>query len=296
MRSWLLVPAEDEEKLEDAASSGADVVVLDLDQARSESARADGRERAADWMRNHRQQVLQGQNFARWVRISPIESEHWREDLRAALAGAAEGIFLPAVPGPAYVQQLASEVYEVEQRSGIAHGATQIIPLVASRPQNVLTLGQFAENVQPRLGGFSWESAILAEAVGARREHSSTGEWFGAMAYARSKIVLLAKACGLLALESAQPASMSDDAFANLAMVARADGFTGMFANSAAQVKAINAAFAPTEGELTRAEGIIAQFTSNPNADHVRMGNRVLNRSDLQRARQMLETVNMGVG
>ncbi|WP_394730790.1 HpcH/HpaI aldolase/citrate lyase family protein [Altererythrobacter sp. GH1-8] len=296
MRSWLLVPAENEEQLEEASSSGADVVVLDLDQARSESARADGRERAADWMRNHREQVLQGQSFARWVRISPIESEHWREDLRAALAGAAEGIFLPAVPGPAYVQQLASEVYEVEQRCGIAHGATQIIPLIASRPQSVLSLSQFAENIQPRLGGFSWESAVLADAISARREHNSTGEWFGALAHTRAQIILLAKACGLLALESAQPATMPEDAFANLASAARADGFNGMFANSPAQVKAINAAFTPTESELARAQNVIAQFTSNPNAEHVRMGNRVLNRADLLRARQMLEAVNMGVG
>lgn len=296
MRSWLLVPAEDEEQLEEAANSGADVVVLDLDRARSETARADGRERAADWMRNHREQVLQGQNFSRWVRISPIESEHWREDLHAALAGAAEGIFLPAVPGPAYVQQLASEVYEVEQRYGLAHGATQIIPLVASRPQGVLSLGQFAENVQPRLGGFSWESAVLADAISARREHNNAGEWFGALAHARAQILLLAKACGLLALESAQPATMSEDTFTNLAMSARADGFNGMFASTPAQVKAINAAFTPTEGELTRAQNVIAQFTSNPHAEHVRMGNRVLNRSDLHRARQMLETVNMGVG
>lgn len=296
MRSWLLVPAEDEEKLEDASGSGADVVVLDLDHARSESARAEGRERAADWMRNHREQVLQGQSFARWVRISPIESEHWREDLRAALAGAAEGIFLPAVPGPAYVQQLASEVYEVEQRSGIAHGATQIIPLVASRPQGVLSLSQFSENVQPRLGGFSWESAILADAISARREYNSNGEWFGAMAHARSQIILLAKACGLLALESAQPTDLAPESFTNLASAARADGFNGMFANSAEQVKAINAAFTPTESELTRAQSMVAQFTSNPNADHVRMGNRVLNRADLHRARQMLESVNMGVG
>ena len=296
MRSWLLVPAEDEEQLEDAASSGADVVVLDLDHARSESARIEGRERAADWMRNHREQVLHGQNFARWVRISPIESEHWREDLRAALAGAAEGVFLPAVPGPAYVQQLASEVYEVEQRSGIAHGATQIIPLVAARPQGVLSLGQFAENIQPRLGGFSWESAVLAEAISARREYSGSGEWFGALAHARAQIVLLAKACGLLALESAQPTETSADTFTNLALSARADGFNGMFARNAAQVKAINAAFTPTESELTRAQSVVAQFTSSPNSDHVRLGNRVLNRSDLHRARQVLESMNMGVG
>lgn len=296
MRSWLLVPAEDEEKVEEAAASGADVVVLDLDNARSESARTDGRERAADWMRNHREQVLQGQNFARWVRISPIESEHWREDLRAALAGAAEGIFLPAVPGPAYVQQLASEVYEVEQRAGIAHGATQIIPLVASRPQGVLTLGQFAENVQPRLGGFSWESSALAEALSARRQYDATGQWFGGMAHARAQILLLAKACGLLALESAQSASTDAATFEKLAEAARADGFSGMFASTSKQVKAINAAFTPTQSELTRAQNVIAQFTSNPNAEHVRMGNRVLNRGDLQRARQMLETVQMGVG
>lgn len=296
MRSWLLVPAEDEEKVEQAAGAGADVVVLDLDHARSESARAEGRERARDWMQSHRQQVLEGRNFARWVRISPIESPHWREDLHSALEGAAEGVFLPAVPGPAYVQQLASEVYEVEQRAGIAHGATQIVPLVASIPQSVLTLNEFANNTHARLAGFGWESAVLAEAVSARRQFNETGDWCGALALARAQIVLLAKACGLLALESGQPQTLAPDMFERLAKAARADGFNGMFAHSAEQVKAINSAFAPTDGELSRAQGVIAQFTSNPHAEHVRMGNRVLGRGDLMRARQMLESVNMGVG
>src|SRR3546814_1962922 len=98
------------------------------------SQREEARERARDWLARHRLQVVEGRQFTRWVRISPLGSRHWRDDLFTVMPGAPQGIFLPEVPSPAHVQQLGAEFYEIEQRAGIHHDATPIMHMVAGNP------------------------------------------------------------------------------------------------------------------------------------------------------------------
>ena len=47
-RSWLIVPAHDEARLEQAAKSGADVVALDLEDTVHDSRKHEARERVRD--------------------------------------------------------------------------------------------------------------------------------------------------------------------------------------------------------------------------------------------------------
>src|SRR3546814_10297754 len=81
MRSWLVVSANEAEKLEQAAGSGADAVVVDLDLEMGTSHREEARERVRDWLARPRLQVVEGRQFTRWVRISPLGSRPWRADL-----------------------------------------------------------------------------------------------------------------------------------------------------------------------------------------------------------------------
>lgn len=294
MRSWLIVAADDESALTEAASAGADAVVLDLDSALGETSRVSARGRARDWVRYHRQQVLEGRQFTRWVRISPLESPHWRADLAAALEGGPDGIILPGATDPARVQQLAAEFYEAEQRAGMAHGATRILPLVSNTPASVLGVTRFADDTHPRLAGLGWDAGRLGDALDTRRTFDESGSWSGAFALARANLVLAAKARDLMAIETSVEETSDMDRFAGIAEAARADGFSGMFALTAKQVAAINRAFQPTEGEISGARHVIAQFEINPEAEHVAMGGRMIDRAYLARARRLVEQADRG--
>lgn len=296
MRSWLIIAADDADALDQSVVSGADAVVIDLDREMGASQRQDARERARDWLASHRLQVVEGRHFARWVRISPLGSRHWRDDLFAVMPGAPQGIFLPEVPGPAHIQQLGAEFYEIEQRAGIAYGATQIVPMVASSPGGALDIGAFAGEPHPRLAGLAWDAAQLGERIDARRQRNERDEWCGAFAFARAQIVLCAKAHGLKAIESGQAPDIDPARLERIAEIARADGFSGMFATHPAQVPAINRAFTPDDGEIAQARRIEMQFTANANSELVTLGNRVLEAVDLHRARQVLEAAPRGRG
>jgi citrate lyase subunit beta/citryl-CoA lyase len=289
MRSLLVVPANGAEEMELAAGSGADAVVLDLDLEMGLNRRDEARQAVFDWLDNHRKQVVEGRHFARWVRISSLSSPHWRDDLLTVMAGAPDGLFLPAVPSPAHVQQLGAEFYEIEQAAGIPYGATQIIPMVAGNPISALEIGRFAMEPHPRLGGLAWDAARLGSKIDTRRERNRRGDWCGAFAFVRAQIVLTAKAHGLKAIESGQPKGYDLARLEHIAAGARADGFTGMFAFDAEQVPVINRAFTTNEREIAIARNVEARFADQSYRDPVEFGGDSLDPAELDRARQLLE-------
>ena len=122
-RSWLFVPGDSERKLAKAASTGADAIIVDLEDAVAAEARPAARILTAEWLAAHRPQVAQ-RRLERWVRINPLDTPYWREDIVAVMRGAPDGIVLPKASGPEQLRQLAAEIYELEQRNGVSSGST----------------------------------------------------------------------------------------------------------------------------------------------------------------------------
>ena len=288
MKSWLIVRADDEGLLASAATSGASVVVVDCGYAAGDRAKDSARHAARDWLASHRQQVLAQGKFARWVRISPIHDAAWREDLETVMQSGPEGILLPECSGPNQLQELAAQIYEVEQRNGIAHGATRIVPQVGSRAGDALTIRAFADESHPRLMGLTWDARSLARSLGARRTRDGHGGFTDAMQQVRASVLLTAHARGIMAIESAH-ASSKDTAGADAAAKgARADGFSGMAARHSNQIGAINKAFEPTSEERGDAQAIVAAFASNPGLETIPHKGRRIGASELARARRLL--------
>ena len=261
LRSWLLVPADSETKLIKAPEVGADVVVLDLAASVGPDAKVRARELAAGWLQRHRAQVTAERRFARWVRINPLDSRMSRDDLIAVLPAAPDGVLLPRASGPEAVQQLASELYELEQRSGVAPGSTRIIPIAGETAAAALTIPTYVGASLPRLAGLTWGAETLAAATGASHTRTAEG-WTDAARLVRAQTLLAAHARGLAALEAAGEGTDAK-ALGRIAEAARADGFTGMLATHPAQVAAINAAFAPSDAELAEARQVIAAFAGD---------------------------------
>ncbi|NVD44958.1 HpcH/HpaI aldolase/citrate lyase family protein [Qipengyuania atrilutea] len=287
MRSWLLVATDNDGELQGAANAGADVVVIDLNRALSPKRQETAREIAQNWLASHQKQVLAQRRFGRWVRISPIDSQQWRADLHSAMSGQADGIVLSDAASPDHIQQLAAEIYEIEQRMGIGHNKTGIVPQLGTSPRAALELAKFADEVHPRVSGYSWDAAALARAIGARRTRAPGG-WSSVMNMVRSQVLLAAHARGIDVIETPFRDLRDAKACQIAAASARADGFTGMVALRGAQVSAINQAFAPTAEELREAEEIIALFASNPNLEWQNYKGRRMGQSQLTRARNML--------
>ena len=288
LRSWLFVPGDSETKLAKAPGVGADAIIVDLEDAVSPEAKPRARELAAGWLKAHRPQVTAERSFARWVRINALDTRLWRDDLLAVLPGAPDGIMLPKAAGPEDVQQLTAELYEQEQRSGIAPGSTRILPLVSETAAAALTIAAYVPASLPRLAGLTWGAEDLSAALGALRKRDADGNWTDTFRMVRAQTLLAAHAKGVMAIDTLHADFADMAGLQRVAEASRADGFTGMLAIHPTQVAVINAAFTASEAELDAARAIVAAFAESPGAGALQIDRRMIDRPHLAAAQRLL--------
>ena len=289
MRSWLLVPADKDKALQDAALSGADVVVLDMARAASDEAKLHTRLATRNWLMSHREQVTASRKMARWVRVGPMASPQWRSDLEAALEGAPDGVLLAECTNVEEVKNLAAALYEIEGRIGLRANTTRIVPELGSNPVAALALRAFAEELHPRVSGLAWDSTALARSLGARRMRGPGGLWTDPLAMVRSQVLLAAHAQGLQVIEAPYRDRRDEEGAQRAFLAARADGFTGMQAIHPSQIDGIKKAFAPTSEELAEAREMTGLFELNPGAEMVAFRGRQIGQKQLAQARALLD-------
>jgi hypothetical protein len=90
MRSLLFVPADSERKLARSLKSGADALILDLEDSVMPANRPSARSQARTFL-----DETQSAGIARYVRINALASDAALDDLTAVLPGKPEGILLP---------------------------------------------------------------------------------------------------------------------------------------------------------------------------------------------------------
>ena len=283
MRSWLFVPGDSEKKLSKVAACGADVVIVDLEDAVAPQAKQAARPLAFEWLLAHREEVSQ-----RWVRINALDTPLWREDLAAVMPGAPDGIMIPKAAGPEQLQALAAELYELEQRHGLTTGRTRLLPLVSETPAAALGIAAYAGASLPRLAGLTWGAEDLSAAIGASRKRDESGRWTDTFRVVRAQVRLTAHARGVLAIDTLHADFRDMEGLERAARESRADGFAGMLAIHPAQVPVINAAFLPSEEEVAEARRIVEAFAAAPGAGALQLEGRMLDQPHLEQARKLL--------
>lgn len=283
MRSWLFVPGDSEKKLAKVADCGADVVIVDLEDAVAPQAKHLARPLACAWLDAHRDYTSQ-----RWVRINALDTELWRADLAAVMPGAPDGIMVPKASGPEQLRGLAAEIYELEQRHGIAAGSTRLLPLVSETPAAAIGIASYAAASLPRLAGLTWGAEDLSASIGASRKRGEDGRWTDAFRMVRAQVLLTAHACGVLPIDTLHADFRDVEGLERTARESYTDGFAGMLAIHPAQVPVINAAFMPGEEEIAEARRIVEAFAASPGTGALQLEGRMLDQPHLEQARKLL--------
>ena len=283
-RSWLFVPGDSEKKLGKAAGTGADVIIVDLEDAVAPANKPQARQLACAWLTEQRGTA----QFGRWVRINALDTPLWRDDLAGVMAGAPDGIMLPKSAGPESIQTLAAELYELEGRCGLPTGSTRILALVSETATAAISIPSYASASLPRLHGLVWGGEDLSAALGASRKYDANGRWTDAFRFVRTQTLLTAHAKGVLPLDTLHADFADSEGLKRVAEEARADGFGGMLAIHPAQVPVINAAFSPSEDELAHARAIIAAFAAQPDAGTLQIDGKMIDRPHLVLAKRLL--------
>ncbi|HVY85862.1 MAG TPA: CoA ester lyase [Caulobacterales bacterium] len=280
-RSLLFVPGDRPERLEKALASGADVIILDLEDSVSAANKAKART-----------DVLQSLGVDRrgvkcFVRINPLSSEPASADLDAVMPGRPDGVVLPKAEGARSIALLARHLDAAEQRHHIPPGETVILPIATETPAAIFKLGEYG-GVTSRLMGLTWGAEDLPAAVGASAARESDGRYTPPLELARSLALFGATAAGVAAIETVYPAFKDLDGLATYAARGARDGFSGMMAIHPSQVSIINAAFTPSDEQIAHAKAVVDAFAAQPGAGVVALDGAMLDAPHLAQAKRIL--------
>ncbi|HBK09081.1 MAG TPA: CoA ester lyase [Acetobacteraceae bacterium] len=256
-RSWLFIPGDSERKMAKAADSGADVIVLDLEDSVAAERRTTARGLICEYLKSHPQRSEQ----KLWVRINPLSTEPALGDLVGVISGGPDGILLPKPETPNEVVTLGLYLDALEAASGITAGHTKIMPVATETALGMFQLGAY-RGLTPRLAGLTWGAEDLAAALGASTNRQADGSYALPYQLARSLCLMGAVAAGVAPIDTITTDFRDHDLIRLEAEDGRRQGFVGKMAIHPAQVDIINRAFTPTEAEIAHARRIVAAFAA----------------------------------
>lgn len=273
LRSLLFVPGDRPDRMEKALKSGADALILDLEDSVAATAKPEARRAVAAFLAANESARL-------WVRINPLDSDEADKDLQALLPAHPDGIVLPKAEGGASVAELARRL---AQRGNVT---ARILAIGTETPAAIFGLGTYGGH--KRLAGLTWGAEDLPAAIGAATSREEDGSFTTPYEIARALCLFGAAAAGVAPIETVYPAFRDLDGLAAFAGRARRDGFTGMMAIHPDQVAVINQAFTPSEAELSHARAVVAAFAANPEAGALSLDGRMIDRPHLVQAQRLL--------
>lgn len=289
LRSLLFVPGDSEKKLGKGAASGADALILDLEDAVSVERIGIARQMVAEYLQARR--TRQGQQL--WVRINPLSTPLALPDLAAVVGAAPDGIVLPKADAPADLQRLDHYLTALEVRDGVAPGSIGILPVATETPAALFALGGYA-GASARLRGLTWGAEDLSTTIGASTNRDDAGAFDLTYQLARSLCLLAAAGAGVQAIDTLTVDFRDTAALQAEVRRARRQGFSGKIAIHPDQVATINAGFAPDAQELAHARRVVEAFESAGGAGTVQLDGKMVDKPHLTQALRLLAAARSG--
>jgi citrate lyase subunit beta / citryl-CoA lyase len=288
IRSLLFAPANRPELIKKFPRYAADVCAIDLEdavpEAEKDAARL-GLPALVAWLRD---QNLKSQLF---VRTNAFRSPHTPADLQAAFHTAIDGIIAPKLETLEGVRFFDSAVASAQTNSGRALGLIGLIE-TARGVMNVETIAAYAENSKQHLAALAFGAEDFITDVGGRR----TAEGLEVL-YARSRVVLAAKAAGLQAIDPIFANIRDDEGFRRDAEFGRQLGFNGKLCVTPRQTEIANTVFSPSAEEIDRSRRLIEVYEAAQSQGRgaIDFEGAMVDEPLLKRARDILELADRGV-
>ncbi|MHB1011548.1 MAG: HpcH/HpaI aldolase/citrate lyase family protein [Desulfobacteria bacterium] len=259
-RSFLFVPGIRPDRFDKAWNSGADGVILDLEDAVPADRKGAARQAVMSWMSADRPV---------FVRVNGAGTDEFGDDVAAIARPGLAGVLLPK----------AERVEEIAALSGGLAEGTRIVPIVetAAGVWNVMALAS-----APRVHRLAFGSLDFQLDVGIEGEDIE-------LLYARSRIVLASRAAGIRRPLDGVTTSIEDGArLAADVDRARRLGFGGKLCIHPRQVQAVNRGFAPTEEEIAWARNVLGTAGSSGEGAF-RLDGEMVDRPVIERAKAIVE-------
>lgn len=288
IRSFLFIPGDSEKKLGKADGTGADALILDLEDSVAPPNKARAREMVAAFLMARPREQRTSQL---WVRVNPLDTDLVLGDLAAVVAGAPDGIMLPKANGPDDVRTVSLFLDALEVQAGIDATSIRILPVATETAIAPFRLGDYAAANLVRLAGLTWGAEDLSAAVGASTNLDASGEWALTYKLVRSLTLLGAHAAGVAAIDTLFVDFRDEEGLRASCRAARAEGWSGRIAIHPAQVAPINESFMPTVAEVEHARRVVAAFEAADGAGTVGLDGKMLDIPHLKQANNVLAQI-----
>ena len=247
-RTWLFGPGADAQVHEAMRVSGADALIVDLEDFTPAPRREEARGLLAELLRGWRAAGL-----VTAVRINQLDDDG-PADLSAAMRARPHVIAYPMAASAAQMQALDRAITEWEQQLGIEAGSTEILP-VCETALGVADVRAIAAG-SPRIGAALLGAEDLANDLCAER-HPDGAE----LAHARRRFLLDCRAAGIEPIDAPYTFSGVNGAVRE-ALASRRLGYRCKSLVRPEHAAALNAALTPDANEVRRARAIVQAFES----------------------------------
>jgi citrate lyase subunit beta/citryl-CoA lyase len=283
MRSLLFIPADSPRKLEKGMTSGADAMILDLEDSISPARKAEARTAALAFLKEAGAAKSRPRLI---VRVNGLDTGLTDADLDV-VAGKPDAIMLPKAEGGAAVTHFDAKLTAREAIQGLPDGAIDVIAIATETAAALFLAGTYG-GASPRLKGLTWGAEDLSAELGAEANRGTDGNFLDPYRLARSLCLAGAAAARVQAIDTVYIDFRNSDGLRRECEEARRDGFTGKMAIHPAQVEVINAVFTPTPAQIAKARAVVAAFAAEPGAGVVGIDGIMYDRPHLVRAEQLL--------
>jgi citrate lyase subunit beta/citryl-CoA lyase len=280
LRSLLFVPGNHPRKVAKVFTTGADAVILDLEDAVAIAEKVATRTAVTEALKSARRCLA-------FIRVNAMSTEFCHGDLAAIVTKGLDGIVLPKVEAP--WQLLAADwlLSALERDAGLAPGAIDLMPIIetgagVAAVREIAASGTRVKRLAFGAGDYSVDMNLTWT-----RDEAE-------MAHARATIAVASRAAGLEPPIDTVFADLTDaDGFAEAARRALAAGFQGKMCIHPNQVAPANAVFTPGEVEVARARKIVAAFdeAEASGSASIQLDGQFIDYPIVERARRILATL-----
>ncbi|WP_432260903.1 HpcH/HpaI aldolase/citrate lyase family protein [Cupriavidus sp. TMH.W2] len=237
-RTYLFVPASRPERFAKAHASGADVVILDLEDAVADGDKDRAREALFDYL------AAGGRGM---VRVNGTRTSWFKDDAHLCRMDGVQGVILPKTEQGADIQWIRQHL----------RPDTPVLPLIETAAGMI--------NVR-EIAGTHGVARLVFGTVDFRKELGIEGD-DQELLFFRSMLVLASKAAGIDAPVDGVTLSISDTAELRRASEqGRRLGFGGKLCIHPSQVPEVNAAYQPSDALLNWARRVLEAAQSRPGA------------------------------
>lgn len=258
-RSELATPASNDWMFAKAASSDADLVFLDLEDACAPAEREAARGKAARALRE-----LDWGRTLRAIRMNGLDTRWAYGDVVDVVTEAREAldvIIIPKVRRARDVWWVDTLLTQLEETLGLPHKGIAVEVLIEETEglENVAEIARASDRLEAVIFGAGDFSASQGARVDTNFD--PVVDYPGDMwHYARARVIVAARSAGIDAIDAPFPNFGDPNAYEIAAERAAAMGYVGKWAIHPSQVEIANATFAPTADEIAHAHRVVAAY------------------------------------